>query len=77
MILVMFTAQCCFCFALFSLLIVDLGVGGGDKGRGAKTVIMPSVNKPHNRPFNGLKGHNENTPGNYISDRHRGEILAA
>ena len=31
-ILVMFAAQSCFCFALFSLLIVDLGVGGETKG---------------------------------------------
>ena len=57
--LVMLVAQR-FCFALKSLLFVDLGVAG-DKGRGAKTVIMPPVNKPHNRPFNGLKEHNENT----------------
>ena len=32
-ILVMFAAQCCFCFALFSLLIVDLGVGGRQRER--------------------------------------------
>ena len=60
MMLVVICDVCCsmvlFCFE--KCLFTDLG--GRRQREGA---IMPPVNKPHNRPFNGLKGHNNENPG--------------
>ena len=60
MMLVVICDVCCsmvlFCFEKF--LFTDLG--GRRQREGA---IMPPVNKPHNRPFNGLKGHNNENAG--------------